>query len=66
MSKSSDYWRKREEEWLAQIRKSEKAQVEEVQAIYDYMLDQIEKEINSFLRSMPPKKAYPWQRQKES
>jgi SPP1 gp7 family putative phage head morphogenesis protein len=48
MSKSSDYWRRREEEWLAQNRKSEKAQADEVQAIYDYMLDEIEKEINSF------------------
>lgn len=55
MSKSSDYWRKREEEWLAQIRKSEKAQVEEVQAIYDYMLDQIEKEINSFFEKYAAK-----------
>lgn len=56
MSKSSDYWRKREEEWLAQIRKSEKAQAEEVQAIYDYMLDQIEKEINSFFEKYAAKK----------
>lgn len=55
MSKSSDYWRKREEEWLAQIRKSEKAQAEEVQAIYDYMLDQIEKEINSFFEKYAAK-----------
>lgn len=55
MSKSSDYWRKREEEWLAQIRKSEKAQVEEVQVIYDYMLDQIEKEINSFFEKYAAK-----------
>ena len=55
MSKSSDYWRKREEEWLAQIRKSEKAQAEEVQAIYDYMLDEIEKEINSFFEKYAAK-----------
>lgn len=55
MSKSSDYWRKREEEWLAQIRKNEKAQAEEVQAIYDYMLDQIEKEINSFFEKYAAK-----------
>ena len=55
MSKSSDYWRRREEEWLAQIRKSEKAQAEEVQAIYDYMLDEIEKEINSFFEKYAAK-----------
>lgn len=55
MSKSSDYWRKREEEWLAQIRKSEKAQADEVQAIYDYMLDEIEKEINSFFEKYAAK-----------
>lgn len=55
MSKSSDYWRKREEEWLAQIRKNEKAQAEEVQAIYDYMLDEIEKEINSFFEKYAAK-----------
>lgn len=55
MTRSSDYWRKREEEWLAQIRKSEKAQAEEVQAIYDYMLDQIEKEINSFFEKYAAK-----------
>lgn len=55
MSKSSDYWRKREEEWLAQIRKSEEVQADEVQAIYDYMLDEIEKEINSFFEKYAAK-----------
>lgn len=55
MTRSSDYWRKREEEWLAQIRKNEKAQAEEVQAIYDYMLDEIEKEINSFFEKYAAK-----------
>lgn len=55
MSKSSDYWRKREEEWLAQIRKSEEVQADEVQAIYDYMLDEIEKEINSFFEKYASK-----------
>lgn len=55
MTRSSDYWRKREEEWLAQIRKSEEVQADEVQAIYDYMLDEIEKEINSFFEKYASK-----------
>lgn len=51
MSKSSEYWRKREEEWERENRKSEAEQAKEIQERYEYMLDEIEKEINdSFQR----------------
>lgn len=46
MSRTSDYWRDREREWLEQHLKDEAKYAKEVQAIYDYMLDEIEKEIN--------------------
>lgn len=46
MTKSSDYWRDREREWLEQYLKDEAEYEKDVQAIYDYMLDEIEKEIN--------------------
>ena len=43
MSRTSDYWRDREREWLEQHLKDEAKYAKEVQAIYDYMLDEIEK-----------------------
>ena len=46
MSRTSDYWRDREREWLEQYLKEEAKYAKDVQAIYDYMLDEIEKEIN--------------------
>lgn len=46
MSRTSDYWRDREREWLEQYLKDEAKYAKDVQSIYDYMLDEIEKEIN--------------------
>lgn len=48
MSKSSDYWRKREEENLKANRKSEAEYEKAINDTYKYMLDQIQKEINGF------------------
>ena len=46
--KSSDYWRKREEENLKANRKSEAEYEKAINDTYKYMLDQIQKEINGF------------------
>lgn len=46
--KSSDYWRKREEENLKTNRKSEAEYEKVINDTYKYMLDQIQKEINGF------------------
>lgn len=46
--KSSDYWRKREEENLKANRKSETEYEKAINDTYKYMLDQIQKEINGF------------------
>lgn len=46
--KSSDYWRKREEENLKASRKSEAEYEKAINDTYNYMLDQIQKEINGF------------------
>nr|DAN07793.1 MAG TPA: minor capsid protein [Caudoviricetes sp.] len=46
--KSSDYWRKREEENLKANRKSEAEYEKAINDTYKYMLDQIQREINGF------------------
>ena len=48
VQKSSDYWRKREEENLKVNRKSEAEYEKAINDTYKYMLDQIQKEINGF------------------
>ena len=48
MPKSSDYWRKREEENLRKNWVSEAEYARQIQETYEYMLDQIQKEINGF------------------
>lgn len=48
MPKSSDYWRKREEENLRKNQVSEAEYARQIQEMYEYMLDQIQKEINGF------------------
>lgn len=45
---SREYWRKREEQNLANNLKTEAAYIKELHSYYDDMLDQIEKEINGF------------------
>lgn len=48
MSKSSNYWRKREREWKKADLKDEAEYIQEIQDIYSTMLIQINKEIESF------------------
>lgn len=48
MSKSSNYWRKREREWKKADLKDEAEYIQEIQDIYSTMLTQINKEIESF------------------
>lgn len=48
MSKSSNYWRKREREWKKADLKDEVEYIQEIQDIYSTMLTQINKEIESF------------------
>ena len=48
MSKSSNYWRKREREWKKADLKDEAEYIQEIQDIYGTMLTQINKEIESF------------------
>lgn len=48
MSKSSNYWRKREHEWKKADLKDEAEYIQEIQDIYSTMLTQINKEIESF------------------
>lgn len=48
MSKSSNYWRKREREWKKVDLKDEAEYIQEIQDIYSTMLTQINKEIESF------------------
>lgn len=48
MSKSSNYWRKRELEWKKADLKDEAEYIQEIQDIYSTMLTQINKEIESF------------------
>lgn len=48
MPKSSNYWRKREEENLKHNRLSEAEYQKAINETYEYMLDQIQKEINGF------------------
>lgn len=45
---SSQYWRDRERDWKDRKKKTEKEQEEEIQEIYQNMLDSITKEIESF------------------
>lgn len=45
---SKEYWRKREEENLKRNLKTEEQYIKEINEIYDYMLDQIQREINGF------------------
>lgn len=48
MSKSSNYWRKREREWKKADLKDEAEYIQEIQDIYSTTLTQINKEIESF------------------
>ena len=48
MPKSSNYWRQREEENLKHNRLSEAEYQKAINETYEYMLDQIQKEINGF------------------
>mgnify|MGYP004498366831 FL=1 len=48
MSKSSNYWRKREREWKKADLKDEAEYIQEIQDIYSAMLTQVNKEIESF------------------
>lgn len=48
MSKSSNYWRKREREWKKADLRDEAKYIQEIQDIYSTMLTQINKEIESF------------------
>lgn len=48
MSKSSNYWRKREREWKKADLRDEAKYIQEIQDIYSTMLNQINKEIESF------------------
>lgn len=48
MPKNSEYWRKREEENLRKNRLSEAEYKKAIDETYEYMLDQIQKEINGF------------------
>ena len=48
MSKSSNYWRKREREWKKADLTDEAEYIQEIQDIYSTMLTQINKEIESF------------------
>lgn len=45
---SREYWRKREEENLIRNLKTEAEYIKAINGYYDYMLDQIQKEINGF------------------
>lgn len=45
---SDEYWKKREEENLKKNLKTEAEYVKEINSYYDYMMDQIQKEINGF------------------
>lgn len=48
MTKSSDYWRKREQDWKNSQKKSEQEYAKEIQNIYLNTLDSVTKEIESF------------------
>lgn len=48
MATSSEYWRKREEENLAKNLKTEAEYAKEIQQTYNYAMDQVQKEIDSF------------------
>lgn len=48
MAQSNNYWRRREEENLKANRKSEAEYEKAINDTYNYMLDQIQKEINGF------------------
>lgn len=45
---SKEYWRQREEQNLKKNLKTEAEYAKEINGIYDYMMDQIQKEINGF------------------
>lgn len=45
---SREYWRKREEENLVKYLKTETGYIKQINATYDYMMDQIQREINGF------------------
>lgn len=45
---SKEYWRKREEENLKKNLKTEEEYIKTINGYYDYMMDQIQKEINGF------------------
>lgn len=46
--RSREYWRKREEEHLKGNLKTEAEYTKEINGYYDYMMDQVQKEINGF------------------
>lgn len=48
MATSSEYWRKREQENLRKNLKSEAEYAKEIQQTYNFAMDQIQKEIDSF------------------
>ena len=48
MATSSEYWRKREEENLAKNLKTEAEYAKEIQQTYNYAMDRVQKEIDSF------------------
>lgn len=56
---SKEYWRKREEENLANNLKTEAVYIKELHSYYDNMLDQIEKEINGFYGKYARKEGIP-------
>ena len=45
---SKEYWRKREEENLKKNLKTEEEYIKTINGYYDYMMDQVQKEINGF------------------
>lgn len=45
---SKEYWRKREEENLRKNLKTEEEYIKTINGYYDYMMDQVQKEINGF------------------
>ena len=45
---SKEYWRKREEDNLKKNLKTEEEYVKTIHGYYDYMMDQVQKEINGF------------------
>ena len=48
MASNSEYWKKREQENLRKNLKSEAEYAKEIQQTYNFAMDQIQKEIDSF------------------